>query len=377
MKENAMNTSLPFGVVLKSGKIIGRGRPCFLVAEIGNNHQGDMGMAKEMVARAAEAGADAVKLQKRDIESLLTAEGRARPYTGRNSFGATYGEHRRALELSTDQMAELKHLAELLGLVFFASVWDAVSLKQMAALDMEMLKIASADLTTRPLLRMAASTGVPLVLSTGMSAWPEIDAAVACVQEYKTPTILLHCNSSYPCPDHETGVMVMEALRRRYGLPVGYSGHESGLGPSIAAAVMSACMVERHVTLDKSLPGTDHAASLTLDEFGQMARLIREAEASLSLREKRVSETERNCAAKLRKSIVFSRDMPAGRRIAETDLAAKCPGDGVSCLFWDKVVGRRLLRPVRCEEPFAWGMVAEDAAPDLEEEPRRIAASKA
>jgi N-acetylneuraminate synthase/sialic acid synthase len=354
------------GVALGPGRTIGPGRPCFLVAEIGNNHQGAMDLAREMVRRAAQAGADAVKAQKRDVDSLLTTEGRDRPYPGPNSFGPTYGDHRKAVELSRDQMAELKELAESLGMAFFASVWDETSLEQMAELDVPLLKIASADLTTLPLLRRAAATGKPLALSTGMSGWEEIDAAVACVKASHERIILLHCNSSYPCPEEDIGLPVMEELRRRYGLPVGYSGHEAGMGPSVAAAALSACMVERHVTLDRSLPGTDHAASLTLEEFGLMARLIREAEAAMQLEEKRVSDAERRGAAKLRKSIVFTRDMPAGRLISEADIAAKCPGDGVSCLHWDQVVGRRLIRPVRFEEPFTWDLALEEDQAEAE-----------
>ncbi|MDD4952503.1 MAG: N-acetylneuraminate synthase family protein, partial [Desulfovibrionaceae bacterium] len=166
-------------MVLRSGVRIGRGSPCFVVAEIGNNHQGQYPVARKMVAEAARAGADAVKFQKREVTALLTRAGREAPYTGKNSFGPTYGAHRAALELDMDDMARLKEYAESLGLVFFASAWDAPSLDQIVDLGVELLKICSADLVNVPLLRRYAETGIPTILSTGMSSLEDIDRAVA------------------------------------------------------------------------------------------------------------------------------------------------------------------------------------------------------
>ncbi|MGE4552994.1 MAG: N-acetylneuraminate synthase family protein [Desulfovibrionaceae bacterium] len=343
---------------LRSGRAIGHGCPCFLVAEIGNNHQGEMELAREMVRRAAAAGADAVKFQKRDVEALLTRAGREAPYTGVNSFGPTYGEHRLALELSIEQMAELKELAESLGLVFFASTWDLPSLDQILGLDVDVLKICSADLVNVPLLRAAGRNGVPVILSTGMSSFEDIDTAVAELRNFHDNVVLLHCNSSYPCPDEQIALPAMESLRERYGLPVGYSGHERGLGPSVAAAALGACVVERHVTLDKTMKGTDHKASLTLDEFGVMAGMIREVERAVAVKGKKVFPEEQGAAKKLRKCIVFSRDLPAGHVLAEADLTTRSPKVGVSPVHWDEVVGATLNCPVQHEEPLQWDMIS-------------------
>ncbi|MDD3313708.1 N-acetylneuraminate synthase family protein [Pseudodesulfovibrio sp.] len=341
-------------ITLRSGISIGRRRPCFIVAEIGNNHQGEFDVARRMIDEAAAAGVQAVKFQKRDMEALLTREGRAAPYTGRNSFGPTYGEHRNALELSIDQMARLKEYSESLGLVFFASAWDDPSLAQVLDLDVELLKICSADLVNVPLVRKYARSRIPIILSTGMSTLEDIDVAVGEIRAWHNDVILLHCNSTYPCPEDQIGLPVMDALRDRYHLPVGYSGHEKGIGPSVGAAALGACVVERHFTLDKTLKGTDHQASLEPAELAAMVSMIREVERAMGVKGKKVFPEEQAAAKKLRKCIVFSRDLPAGHILAEADLTTRSPRVGVSPVHWDEVIGATLNRPVKHEEPVQW-----------------------
>ena len=343
---------------LRSGLTIGHGRPCFVVAEIGNNHQGDLAIARQMVEEAARAGVHAVKFQKRDMNALFTDEGLQMPYSGPNSFGRTYGEHRLALELPIENMVELKALAESLGMVFFASAWDQMSLAELIDLDVEILKICSADLVNIPLLRQAGATGLPVILSTGMSSLEEIDLAVSELRKYHNDIIILHCNSTYPCPDECVGLPVMAELSKRYGLPVGYSGHERGIGPSVAAAALGACVVERHFTLDRTLRGTDHQASLDPAGFAQMMSLIREAEAAMTVCRKEVFEAERKVAVKLRKSMVFTRDLPAGHVLTEADITVKCPGHGVSPIHWDEFLGRTLVSAVRHEDLVQWDQLA-------------------
>lgn len=345
-------------ILLARGTSIGRGQPCFLVAEIGNNHQGDEATAREMISRAADAGADAVKFQKRDTAALLTRAGREAPYGGPNSFGPTYGAHREALELPLDALARLKNHAESLGLVFFASAWDAPSLDGLASLGLELIKIASADLTTVPLLRQAGSLGIPLVLSTGMSAMQEIAAAVGELRALRTPLVLLHCNSSYPCPECDAALPVMTELGQRFNLPVGYSGHEAGLAPSLGAVALGACMVERHFTLDRTLPGTDHRASLDPESFALLASMVRELERALRVRDKLVTPAERATAAKLRKSVVAARPIAPGTVLNEADLTVKCPGTGISPLHWDELLGRTALRALVPDEQLCWSDVS-------------------
>lgn len=347
----------PAAVRLASGKTIGHGLPCFLVAEIGNNHQGRVELAAELVRAAAAAGADAVKFQKRDVRALLTRAGRAAPYRGPNSFGPTYGAHREALELTFEELAELKALAESLGLTFFASAWDAPSLEGLLGLEVELLKVASADLTSLPLIRRMVTTGLPIVASTGMSRWPEIDAAVAELTAAHRQVVLLHCNSSYPSADREICLPVMLELARRYELPVGYSGHELGYAPSLAAAALGACLIERHFTLDKTLPGTDHAASLTPDEFAAMAEMIRQIERACAGSAKKIFPGEASSARKLKKAIVAARNLSAGTVLTPEDLAVKCPADGLPTLFWDDVKGLTLLTDLTRDEPLRWELL--------------------
>lgn len=343
---------------LSSGHIIGHGHPCFIVAEAGNNHQGNMDHARRMVLEAAKAGVQGVKFQKRHTESLLTRAGRETPYTGANSFGATYGAHRDALELSAEQMGELKALAESLGLVFFVSAWDEVSLREMLALDVELLKICSADVVNVPLLRRVADSGLPVIMSTGMSSLEEVDAAVSIIRARHDRLVLLHCNSSYPCAEEQIGLPVMETLRERYGLPVGYSGHERGIAPSVAAVALGACVIERHFTLDKNQVGTDHKASLEPEEMATMVRMVREVERSMLQKGKKVFPEEQAAAKKLRKCMVFSRDLPAGHIITQADLTTRSPQDGISPMHWDEVIGAALLRSVKHEEPLQWECLA-------------------
>jgi sialic acid synthase SpsE len=348
-------------IQLRSGCRIGQGSPCFVVAEIGNNHQGDMDMARRMVREAAACGVQAVKFQKRDVRSLLTVEGYRKPYTGRNSFGPTYGEHREALELSIAEMAELKALAEDLGLVFFASAWDMRSLEEMFGLGVELVKICSADLVNLPMLRRIGLSDVPAILSTGMSTLAEVDRAVHELTEYTDDLVILHCNSSYPCPEEEIALPVIEQLRSRYRLPVGYSGHEAGIAPSVAAVALGACVVERHFTLDRTLPGTDHQASLDPAGMRQLVSMVREVERAMGVCAKRVTEAERNSSSKLRKSIVASRYLPAGTVLDESCLTLKCPGTGLSPLNWDDLLGLELLVDVAADQQMDFSMAAKSS----------------
>lgn len=344
-------------VTLRSGVGIGEGHPCFVVAEIGNNHQGEMALAREMIDKAAESGVQAVKFQKRCTEALLTREGRSAAYSGCNSFGPTYGEHRDALELSIEQMAELKEYVESRGLVFFASAWDEPSLEQVLSLDVELLKISSAELVNLPLVYKYAQARIPIILSTGMSSLEEIDAAVETIRSVHDDLILLHCNSTYPCPEEQIGLPVIESLRERYNLPIGYSGHERGLGPSVASVVLGACVVERHFTMDKTMKGTDHQASLEPKQLTDMVLMVREVEKAMTVKGKKVFPEEQAAAKKLRKCIVFSRDLPAGHVLTESDLTTRCPRVGVTPVHWNEVVGSTLKRAVCHEEPVQWDVL--------------------
>ncbi|GAB6161244.1 N-acetylneuraminate synthase [Desulfothermus naphthae] len=321
---------------------IGDECPCFIVAEIGNNHQGNFELAVKLIEKAKEAGVDAVKFQKRDINSLLTKHLYNSPYDGPNSFGKTYGEHREKVELSVEDFAKLKKIAEDMDILFFASVWDEISLDQMIKIGLEIIKIPSADLVNIPLIRKAATYKKVIFLSTGMSSLEEIDVAVSELNKRGSNYVLLHCNSSYPCLYEEIALPAIKQLMERYSCLVGYSGHEIGIYPSLASICYGACVVEKHFTLDKDLPGSDHCVSLTPDEMKKLVQGIRIIEKSIIVKEKKVFDREYESSKKLRKSIVASRDIKKGEILSENNITVKSPGTGLSPIYWDYVIGKKV-----------------------------------
>ena len=331
-------------------RTIGEGHPAFLVAEIGVNHQGRVDLAKALIDAAASAGADAVKFQKRSVDRMLTRLGQDAPYASPHAFGRTYGEHRRALEFSADDHAALKAHAEALGLVWFASAWDEESADVLEALGTDVYKIASPDLTNLPLLRHVARKGKPVILSTGMSAPEEIDRAVDAIREWTDDLVLLHCVSSYPTEYSEVNLGFLAALRERYGCPVGYSGHERGWAIPVAARALGACVIEKHVTLDHRMRGGDHRFSLNPQELRDMVDQVRKVEQALVDRPKRLLETERPFRAKLAKSVVAARPIHRGEVITRDMLACKSPGNGLSPLRIDEMVGKRVTRDISADE---------------------------
>ena len=321
-------------------RLVGDGQPCFVIAEGGVNHNGDPALAEELVRIAAEARADAVKFQKRTIPDLLTREALDAPYLKPSSFGATYGEHRQKLELSEEVWRRLRDLAGALELEFMGSAWDRRSADFLEELGTPAFKVPSADLTNHDLLAHLARKGRPIILSTGMSDLAEVDEAVECILRHSDRVILLQCTSTYPAEFEEINLRVMQALRERYGLLVGYSGHERGIAVTEAAATLGACVVERHFTKDRTLPGPDHAASLEPIGLSKLVRDIRHIEAAMGLAEKRIQPREVSVRERLAKSVVAARSIKAGTVIAREMLVVKGPGSGIPANNLDLLVGR-------------------------------------
>jgi sialic acid synthase len=273
-------------------------RRAFVIAEIGQNHQGDVEIAMELIRQAKLCGADAVKSQKRDIRTMLTPDEYARPYGSPHAFGATYGEHREALELSAAEHAELLQYARSLGIIYFCSPWDIPSAELLNRLGMPMFKIPSACLTHIPMLRTIASFKKPVILSTGMSNLEEIDRAVAVLRGCEL--VVLQCTSAYPCDFSAVNLRAMDTLRSRYGLPVGLSGHHRGIAIDAAAVALGARVLERHFSLDRTMKGSDHAASLEPPGLARLVRDSRAIEAALGTGEKDVLPCEQSSLEKLR-----------------------------------------------------------------------------
>jgi N-acetylneuraminate synthase len=276
---------------------IGDGRPCFIVAEIGINHNGDLDLAKKLISMAVAAGCDAVKFQKRTVDVVYSPEELAKPRE--SPFGTTNGDLKRGLEFGLEEYREIDAYCRAMNMPWFASCWDEGSVDFIEQFNPPCYKIASASLTDDNLLRYTRATGKPLILSTGMSTVEQIDHAVDVLG--KDNLILLHACSTYPAYYSELNLRVIPALRERYGVPVGYSGHETGIPSSVAAVVLGACCVERHITMDRAMWGSDQAASLEHNGIARLVRDIRLIEESLGDGVKRVIEREYPIIKKLRR----------------------------------------------------------------------------
>ncbi len=278
-------------------RIVGPGHPTFIVAEIGINHNGDVKVAKKLAQAAASAGCDAVKFQKRTVDTVYSADELARPRE--SPFGTTNGDLKRGLEFGASQYAEIDAYCRSLGLLWFASCWDEASVDFMRAFDPPCWKIASASLTDTALLQHHRHTGRPILLSTGMSSLEQVDQGVKTVQGEEL--ILLHCTSTYPTRLEEINLRAIPRLQEHFGLPVGYSGHEVGLSTTLAAVALGACMVERHISLDRAMWGSDQAASVEPQGFARLVKDIRAIETAMGDGAKRVYDSEVPIMRKLRR----------------------------------------------------------------------------
>jgi N-acetylneuraminate synthase len=280
-----------------AGKELGPGHPCYIIAEIGINHNGDIDLAKRLISVALAAGCDAVKFQKRTIDVVYTEKELAAPRP--NPFGETNGDLKRGLEFSEEDFAEIDKFCKQIKIDWFVSPWDEASVDFAAMFNPPVYKIASASLTDDHLLRHIRKTGKPVIASTGMSTYAEIDHAVEVLG--KEDLILMHTTSTYPAKYEQLNLRAIPTMAKRYGVPVGYSGHETGIPTSVAAAALGACCVERHITMDRAMWGSDQAASLEPNGISRLVRDIRLVEQSMGDGIKRVYEEEIPVMKKLRR----------------------------------------------------------------------------
>ncbi|MEI7525810.1 MAG: N-acetylneuraminate synthase family protein [Mariniphaga sp.] len=280
-----------------NNKKIGNGNPCYIIAEIGINHNGDISIAKKLIDLAIFSGCDAVKFQKRTIEVVYTAAELAKPRE--NPFGETNGDLKRGLEFGLKEYTEIDQYCKEKKITWFASCWDEGSVDFIDQFDVPCYKIASASLTDDDLLRYTRKKGKPILLSTGMSTLEQVDHAVEVLG--KDELVLLHTCSTYPSNYDELNLKVIQTLKERYGVPIGYSGHESGLASTVAAVALGACLIERHITLDRAMWGSDQAASVGTSGIIRLVRDIRIAEMALGDGKKTVAERELPIISKLRR----------------------------------------------------------------------------
>jgi N-acetylneuraminate synthase len=283
--------------VTVGNKKLGAGQPCYVIAEIGINHNGDIDLAKRLISVAVAAGCDAVKFQKRTVEVVYTAAELAQPRP--NPFGETNGDLKRGLEFGEEEYEEIASFCRQVKIPWLASPWDEASVDFMERFDLPVYKIASASLTDDHLLRHIRKTGKPVLASTGMSTYAEIDHAVEVLG--KQDLVLMHTTSTYPAKYEQLNLRAIPTMMERYGVPVGYSGHETGIPTSVAAAALGACCVERHITMDRAMWGSDQAASLEPNGISRLVRDIRLVEQAMGDGVKRVYEEEIPVMKKLRR----------------------------------------------------------------------------
>ena len=323
------------------GKVIQDDSNCYVIAEIGHNHQGKLETAKEMFKVAKECGADAVKLQKRNNRELFTAAGYNRAYDNSNSYGATYGEHREFLEFGEREFKELKAYAAEIGITMFATAFDFSSADFLENLDMPAYKMASGDLKNIPLLTHVAKFQKPMIISTGGGTMEDVNRAYDAIMPINQQLCILQCTAGYPADFDELNLSVISTFRERFAnTTIGLSSHDNGIAMALAAYMLGARLVEKHFTLNHTLKGTDHAFSLEPTGFRKMVRDLERVQVAIGNGVKRTYESEIAPIIKMGKKLVAARDLPAGYTIQREDIAIKSPGDALPPYEIDKVIGR-------------------------------------
>ena len=337
-------------------RIVGPDHPCFVIAEAGVNHNGDLELARRLVDVAAEAGADAVKFQTFRADRLVSPTAPKAAYQ-RQTTGA--GESQldmlRRLELSPAAHRELNDYCRQRGLIFLSTPFDEESADLLDELDVLAFKIGSGEVTNHPFLEYVARKGKPIILSTGMSYLSEVDEAVRLLCDAGCEQlILLHCVSSYPAAPADANLRAMQTMAVAFDLPVGYSDHTPGIEVALAAVALGACVLEKHFTLDRNLPGPDHRASLQPDELRALIAGVRVVERALGDGVKHPAPAEADTRAVARRSLVARVEIPAGATVEAGMLTALRPADGIPPSLIRRIIGRRTRHPLAAGQFIDW-----------------------
>ena len=328
----------------------------FVIAEAGVNHDGSLAKALRLVDIAAEAGADAVKFQTFRADDIVTPGTAKAAYQERQTGAGSQYDMIRALELDEDAHRAIARRCAERGIEFMSTPFDQWALDLLTGLGMKRIKIASGELTNKPLIEAAAALGLPIILSTGMATLAEVERAVGWIRAVRPePDLtLLHCTSNYPAEAETINLRAMDSLAA-LGLPVGYSDHSLGLAVSIAAAARGATVIEKHFTEDPAADGPDHAASLTPAELAELVRALRTVGAALGDGVKQPSPSELEVRALVRRSAFVRRDLAEGEAVAAADVAFLRPAGGIGPEEVDRLIGSRAARPIAAGEKLAWG----------------------
>ncbi|WP_407370242.1 N-acetylneuraminate synthase [Carnobacterium sp.] len=325
----------------------------FIIAEAGVNHNGSIELAKKLIGKGAEAGVDAVKFQSFKASKLVTVKAKKADYQIANigSNDENQFDMIKKLELDYDKHQELMDYANSKGVMFLSSAFDLESIDLLVDLDLSVFKIPSGEITNLPYLRKTAQTKKPIILSTGMATLGEIEAALEVLKDNGTTDVtVLHCNTEYPTPMSDVNLTAMNTMKDAFKVKVGYSDHTLGIEIPIAAVALGAVMIEKHFTLDKTMEGPDHKASLEPDELKKMVKSIRNIEVALGTGVKIPTESERKNKPIARKSIVAKAPVRTGETFSEENLEIKRPGTGISPMLWDEIIGSKATRDYQEDE---------------------------
>jgi len=342
-----------------ANRTIGEGKPCFIIAEAGVNHNGDIKLAKQLIDVAKKAGADAVKFQTFTAEKVSTRYAEKAEYLKKTTNKEeSHYEILRKQELSEKAHVELKKYADSQKIIFLSTPYDKESVELLVRLGIPALKVSSADITNYPLLTHIACQKLPVILSTGMSTLGEIEDAVRVVKNTgNEQLILLHCNFNYPARIEDINLMAMNTLKQAFGFPVGYSDHTMNFEVSLAAITLGAVVIEKHFTLNRNLPGADHRASLEPCELKDMIARIRNVELALGSPEKRPTGEEIPNRKISRRSIVAAISIPKGIVITDNMIDTKRPGTGISPKYFAGIVGLKTISDIKKDELITWHKV--------------------
>lgn len=331
-----------------ANKLIGPGQPVFVIAEAGVNHNGDLKMARALIDVAIEAGADAVKFQTFSADRLVTTDAPKAEYQLQTTGDAeSQFEMLQRLELSADAHRELQSYCHERGIIFLSTPFDEEAVDLLDELGVPAFKISSGDLTNSPLLEYVAGKGKPVILSTGMSELSELIEAVSVLNTAGCENpVLLHCVSNYPADPAEINLRAMNTMRSAFDVPVGFSDHTAGIHITLAAVALGACVIEKHFTLDRTLPGPDHRASLEPAELRELVRSIRSIESALGNGRKVPAASEIETAKAARRSLVAARDIPAGATLEREMVIMRRPGTGMAPAMIDSLLDRAAIRDI-------------------------------
>jgi len=326
-------------------KIIGENHPCYIIAEIGVNHNGKLSLAKKLIDAAVDAGADAVKFQKRSLESLYRKDALENPNLESQGFEILLGELKE-LELSDDDYKQIVDYCREKNITFLCTPWDVPSVDFLEKLDVSAYKIASGDMTNLFLIHYVAKTKKPMIISTGMSELPEIEKTVNFIKKENVPFTLLHCISMYPSPIESLNLNFIPVLKEKFQVPIGFSGHETGIVGTITAANMGVVIIERHITLDKSMKGLDHSSSLEPHEFKTMIQQIRLSETAKGQPIKKITRAEVLQREVVAKSLICSSDIKKGETFSDKNIEVKGPERGLSAQYYFDILGKKSKRHI-------------------------------